>query len=423
MTAAPSCSRRRLLRGAATAGAALLAPWAQLSLAAGIGSSDRKLVLVLLRGGLDGLAAVPVPGDPGFAAARGVLGEYAHPLLPLEGPFALHPNLTALHALYGAGQAVIVHAAGLPYRERSHFDAQQLLESGGSRPYELTTGWLGRALEATGQRGVALNTAVPLVLRGGQAIDSWAPSVLPEPAPDLVQRLAALYQHDPQLATALERARRLREEGAMASLSAASAAPGMSPTMAPGMAPAVPPVANRGQAVLLARKAAELMLRPAGAQVAVLEMGGWDTHANQAAQGNTQGALANNLRQLDTVLATLREALEAPAAAGAWQRTVVVVTSEFGREVAANGTNGSDHGTGGIAFVVGGAVQGGRVIADWPGLAPAQRFEGRDLRITTDIRSLLRPLLQAQLGVPRDRLDRLVLPGSSNLRDMVLLRG
>lgn len=412
----PGLSRRSLLRAAGSAAAATLAPWAGLALAgAGSGTRGRKFVFVLLRGGMDGLGAVPALGDPAFAAARGALAEYASAPLPLDSVFALHPNLVHLHRLYGEGQAAVVHAVGLPYRERSHFDAQQLLESGGQRPYELTTGWLGRALQAGGQRGVAITTAVPLVLRGAGEVDSWAPSVLPEPTPDLVTRLQALYRHDAALAQALERARMLRDEGA-----AMGPASGSATGAATGQAANMPGAAGRGgNAVLLARKAAELMLRPGGADVAVLEMGGWDTHANQAAP---QGALANNLRQLDTALAALHEAFTAPAAQGAWQRSAVLVASEFGREVAINGTQGTDHGTGGVAFVAGGAVAGGKVYADWPGLAPAERFEGRDLKITTDLRALLRPLLARQLGVSRAALDREVLPGSAALRDVELLR-
>jgi uncharacterized protein (DUF1501 family) len=393
--------------------------WARLSMAAHPGAGHRKLVFVLLRGGMDGLGAAPAMGDPAFAAARGVLGEYAAPVLPLEGPFALHPNLVQLHAMFGRGEAAVVHAVGLPYRERSHFDAQQLLESGGTRPYEFTSGWLGRALQAGQQRGVALTTAVPLLLRGAQEVDSWAPSVLPEPSADLVTRLASLYRGDDQLAQALDRARRLREEGMGGAVAPAAMSASMAPA-APGMAAAEAPAPlPRGVAPQLARKAAELLTRAGGPNVAVIEMGGWDTHANQQAP---QGALANNLRQLDGALAVLREALSAPEASDAWQRTVVVVVSEFGREVAINGTQGTDHGTGGAAFVLGGAVRGGKVYADWPGLAPAQRFEGRDLKITTDIRSLLRPVVARQLGVATATLNSTVFPGSGALPDLDLLR-
>ena len=396
--------RRTVIR--ALLASAGIAPWATLAVAQGDARAGRRLVFVILRGGLDGLTAVPATGDPAFAEARGALGQFGAfdgPPRPLEGPFALHPLLPELHAMYGRGELAVLHATGVPYRERSHFDAQQVLESGGTRPHELATGWLGRALQAADgarPRAVALETAVPLVLRGADAVDTWAPSMLPEPAPDLVARLEQLYRADPALAQALRRARMLREDGSMAAQGA------------PGTATAG---AGRPPAVMLAQRAAEFLQR--GSQVAVLELGGWDSHANQ---GAPNGATSVNLRRLDAMLAALREGL---LAGDTWSRTAVLVATEFGREVQVNGTLGTDHGSGGAAFVLGGAVRGGRVLADWPGLAKRDRFEGRDLRITTDLRAVLRPLLAAQLQVPRAALDASVLPGSAGLREPDLLRG
>lgn len=307
--------------------------------------------------------------------------------------------------MYGQGELAVLHAVGLPYRERSHFDAQQVLESGGTQPYQLSTGWLARALQSAGQRGLALNTAVPLLLRGAGEIDTWAPSALPEPSMDLVARLERLYAGDPALAQALARARGLRQDAEMGAM----ASSGMGATGG-----------GRSAIVATARKAAEFIAKPGGPQVAVLEMNGWDTHANQALP---QGALANNLRTLDASLAAMRQVLTAPEAAGTWSRTVIAVVTEFGREVAINGTLGTDHGTGGAAFLLGGAVRGGRVVADWPGLAKAQRFEGRDLRITTDLRALWRHLLHDHLQVSAAAIDREVLPGSASLPKLALLKG
>lgn len=389
--------------------AAALAPAVSLSLAAPAGKDNpRRLVLVVLRGGLDGLGAVPAIGDPSFAPARGALAQFAAPPLPLTGLHALHPNLSELHAMYGRGELAVLHATGLPYRERSHFDAQQVLESGGAQPHLLSTGWLARALAATGQRGMALNTAVPLVLRGAGEIDTWAPSALPEPSMDLVARLEHLYAGDAALAQALARARGLRQDAEMGAMASSG-------RVGPGGAGG-----GRNGAIALARKAAEFIASPGGPQVAVLEMNGWDSHANQAAP---QGALANNLRTLDASLAAMREVLAAPSAGGAWGRTAIVVVTEFGREVAINGTMGTDHGSGGAAFVLGGAVHGGRVLADWPGLAKADRFEGRDLRITIDLRALLRGLLHDHLQVATAALDHEVFPGSARLPKLDLLRG
>jgi len=380
--------------------AATLAPAlaARVAFAGSGREGGSRFVFVILRGGMDGLAAVPAVGDPDFAPARGALAQYASNPLPLSTPFALHPNLVHLHAMYGRGELAVVHAVGLPYRERSHFDGQQVLESGGTQPYQLSTGWLGRALAANGGKGLALNTAVPLVLRGKDGVDTWAPSALPEPGADLVARLQALYAGDRTLAQALARAKGLRDD----------AMPTTMPADAGG--------GRAAQAAALARKAGEFLVQPNGPQAAVLELGGWDTHANQAAPN---GALATNLRFLDGALAALRETLV--AGSNTWSRTVIVVASEFGREVAINGTMGSDHGSGGAAFVLGGAVQGGRVIADWPGLAKKDRFESRDLRTTTDLRAVLKTVVGEHLRVGAAALEREVFPDSAAARPLPTL--
>lgn len=402
--------RRDFVRRAAwvSAGAMAVGALPRLSLAtpnAAGQATTQRLALVVLRGGMDGLGAAPTVGDPDFAAARGPLAQLQEAALPLEGPFALHPALKQLHALYGQGELAVIHATGLPYKERSHFDAQQVLESGGTQPYQLSTGWLARALQVQGQRGMAISTAVPLVLRGNDEIDTWAPSALPEPSPDLVARLQRLYAGDPALAQALARARGLRQD----------------PQMPVGMDMAAMQGGARNAAVALTRKAGEFLARPGGPQVAVIEMNGWDTHANQAAPN---GALANNLRTLDAALAALRETMKGDGSTQDWwARTVVLVVTEFGREVAVNGTLGTDHGSGGVAFALGGAVAGGRVLADWPGLSRADRFEGRDLRITTDLRAVFKGVLHDHLRVSQTALSKDIFPGSAGLRPVSLLRG
>ena len=397
--------RRRRLLGAL--GAGTLAPWATLSLAAAGSPTTSRFVFVILRGGLDGLACVPAVGDPDFAPARGPLAQFASAPLALDSTFALHPNLAQLHAMYGRGELAVVHAVGLPYRDRSHFDAQQVLESGGTRPYEISSGWLGRALGSSGAKGLALNTAVPLVLRGPATVDTWAPSALPDPSADLVARIERMYANDRTLAAALERAKALHFDSTMAAE--------MNGAMAGGMGGG-----RAGGFVTLAQRAAEFLAQPNGPQVAVLEVSGWDTHANQ---GNPNGPLANNLRQIDNGLGALREGLQGTAAnGGTWARTVVVVATEFGREVAINGTLGTDHGTGGAAFVLGGGVQGGRVLADWPGLAKKNRHDGRDLRITTDLRSVLKGVLADHLKIAERSLNSEVFPGSESVKGVTLLR-
>jgi len=390
--------RRRVLLGAL--GASALVPSATLSLAAAGTPSANRFVFVILRGGLDGLSCVPAVGDPEFAPARGPLAQFASVPLALDATFALHPNLAQLHAMYGRGELAVVHAVGLPYRDRSHFDAQQVLESGGVRPYELGSGWLGRTLGGSGARGLALNTAVPLVLRGPATVDTWAPSALPDPSADLVARIERMYANDRTLATALERAKALHFDSTMTADMNNSGTGG----------------GRAGAFVVLAQRAAEFLAQPNGPQVAVLEVSGWDTHANQ---GNANGPLANNLRQLDTGLGALRDGLQSGST---WARTVVVVATEFGREVAVNGTLGTDHGTGGAAFVLGGAVQGGRVLADWPGLAKKNRYDGRDLRSTTDLRSVLKGVLGEHLRISERSLNTEVFPGSEAVKGLALLR-
>ena len=413
--------RRSLLQAGAAAGLGLLAPLAGLQLVNAAGAAvpgGPRLVLVILRGGLDGLAAVPAIGDPAFADARGALGRFASPALPLDGLLALHPALPGLHRLYGQGELLVLHATGLPYRERSHFDAQQVLESGGERPFALDTGWLGRALAGNGHKGMAFQSAVPLVLRGHAGIDTWAPSTRPDPAPDLVARLGRLYADDAALGDALARAQALRVDGAMLASQPAAVPNRQASGMQPGSITAAPP--RQAAALLLARQAAAFVAADDGPQAAVLALGGWDSHANQAADG---GPLVNNLRLLDNTLAALREGLTAPGTGDVWRRTVVLVVTEFGRTVAINGTLGTDHGTGGAAFVLGGAVQGGRVLADWPGLAPAQRNDGRDLRITMDLRAVFKTVLTDHLGLPSALVANTLLPGSSSLPRLALLRG
>ena len=401
-------NRRRLL--SAALGASALAPWSTLSLAALTSPpGGQRFVFVILRGGLDGLSAVPAVGDPDFAAARGPLAQFASPALGLDATFALHPALAQLHAMYGRGELAVVHATGLSYHERSHFDAQQVLESGGPRPFELTTGWLGRALAPGSTRSVALNTTVPLVLRGPGVVDTWAPSTakggFAEPSADLLARLERLYADDAALATALLRAKALHQADAMPADMGGAAA------MAAGTG-----AAKRGNFSVLAQRAADFLTQPGGPQAAVMEVGGWDTHASQ---GNPNGPLATGLRQLDAGLADLRDGL---VAGGAWARSVVVVATEFGREVAMNGTLGTDHGSGGACFVFGGAVRGGRVLADWPGLAKRDRFEGRDLRSTTDLRAVLKGVLADHLQVSNRALNTDVFPGSEAVRGLSLLK-
>jgi uncharacterized protein (DUF1501 family) len=384
-------TRRSLLTTSATL--TLLAPFARLRAAAA--HPDNRLALVILRGGLDGLAAVPPYGEPAYAQLRGPL---ALPVpgsdggvLALDGTFGLHPALTNLYAMYRAREALVLHAAATPYRERSHFDAQNVLEGGGATPSGTADGWLNRALgvlDGVGdaRRAVALADTVPLVLRGELAVSSWAPSQLPETDEDTLARVRRLYEAaDPALAASVN--------AALAVRALAGDANGGRMTERGGQALAP-----------LATAAARFLTSADGPRVAVLDVGGWDTHANQ---GAAQGPLAQRLRGLDTGLQTLKTELGA-----VWRHTSVLVVTEFGRTVAVNGTRGTDHGTAGCAFLVGGAVAGGRVVADWPGLAARDLHDGRDLRATTDLRALFKAVLHERFGLAEAALARTVFPAS-----------
>jgi uncharacterized protein (DUF1501 family) len=353
-------------------------------------ASERRLVVVFLRGGLDGLSAVPAWGDPDFAAKRGVLavappGE-AGGALKLDGVFGLSPYLPGMHELYAARELAVLHAVATPYRERSHFDAQNLLENGTAKPFAREAGWLNFALaERGGTSGLALGQNLPLLLRGPGRASSWAPSALPAPDPDLQERLALLYREDVLLARPFAAAREAQAVG----MEGAKGGPGP---------------------LQLARAAGGFLARAGGPNVAAIDFGGWDTHANQSGE---YSPLTRNLRLLDRSVAALKDALGAQ-----WKRTAVLIVTEFGRTVRVNGSRGTDHGTAGAAFVCGGAVRGGRVLADWPGLADTALHEARDLRPTLDLRSLFKAALIAQLGVDEAALEARVFPDSRAARPL-----
>lgn len=363
-------------------------------------NTNSRFVLVILRGALDGLAAVPPYGDGNYAGKRGELA-IATPEYKLNGTFALHPALTHLHERYEAKELIVFHAAASPYRERSHFDGQDLLENGTSSA-AARDGWLNRALPAlplaktwsTERIALALAQNVPLVLRGASRVNSWAPSRLPETDSDTLQRIADLYATDPYFASRLQAA--LAAESVVGEGMGADAGKNRrDPLNAIGA---------------VASAAGKFLSATNGARIAVIEVGGWDTHANQ---GSDRGQLANRLRGLDQGLDGLRTAL-----GPAWKDTVVLIVTEFGRTVAVNGTRGTDHGTATCAFLLGGAVEGGRVIADWPGLATDALYEGRDLKPTLDLRSVFKGVLAAHLGIAESDLEERVFPDSRAAKPM-----
>jgi uncharacterized protein (DUF1501 family) len=367
-------TRRSFLGSAAAAGLFLGAPAVVFAQAA----TDRRFVFIIQRGAADGLNTLIPYADPAYAPLRRELAIDPAAAIRLDGMFALHPALVEFGKLHAAGQALFVHAVASPYRDRSHFDGQNVLESGGA-PYELRDGWMNRLvnlLPRAGKEPIAFAPTVPLALRGAAAVTSYAPSALPQPNDDLLLRVQRLYAGDPQLHALWSAAMAARS---MASMSAEAR--------------------NQQNPGALGRMAASFLAQANGPRLAMIETSGWDTHGGQ------NGRLANQLKSLDAMVAGLRDGL-----GNVWSQTVVVVATEFGRTAAANGTGGTDHGTASAALVTGGAVQGGRVLADWPGLSAAALYEGRDLRPTMDLDALLAALAADTFSLDRERVGRALFP-------------
>jgi uncharacterized protein (DUF1501 family) len=382
-----------LTAGTLAAGGALLT--SRLSFANTRTTGKSRFVFVILRGALDGLAAVPPHGDRDYASLRRDLALPANSTLPLNDLFGLHPSLTFLSESFGARELIVFHAIASPYRERSHFDGQDVLENGYTRAHAAQSGWLNRALAAIPaervtdpELGVALGQNIPLVMRGPAAVTSWSPSKLAALDEDTLERITDLYSGDPVLA------------GRLADALAADAI-AESPMMSTG-GTMKPSGAARYTEVVHA--AAEFLRRDDGPKVAVFDTTGWDTHANE---GAAQGQLAGRLAALDSGLRTLKQQL-----GPVWNDTAVLLATEFGRTAAINGTRGTDHGTAAAAFLVGGAVRGGRVIADWPGLSSRALYQGRDLMPTQDMRSVLKGVMEEHLSIPARALDTTVFPDS-----------
>ncbi|TKI04593.1 DUF1501 domain-containing protein [Martelella alba] len=349
-------NRRRFIQVIAAGGAALLvAPRIVFARAA----TDRRFIFVIQRGAADGLNTVVPYADPGYAAMRGPLAVDISAGAKLDSLFALHPSLERIGMMYRRQEALFVHAVASPYRDRSHFDGQNVLETGGGAPYQVKDGWLNRlagmlpsADPAERERAIAFAATIPMALRGRTDVTSYAPSGLPQAPDDLLARVTALYARDPQLHTLWEAAMDAR-----------------------GLAG---DVRARQDPASIGNMAARFLKSADGPRIAMIETGGWDTHSAQMPR------MAAQLKALDGMIAALREGL-----GDIWGKTTVLVATEFGRMVAANGTDGTDHGTASAAMILGGAVAGGRVIADWPGLRRQDLYQDRDLRPTTALDGLI----------------------------------
>ncbi len=403
-------TRREILVGTGS-----LFAWAHTPKLARAEGRDPRVLVIVLRGALDGLGMVAPVGDPDWVSLRGdraLVLDGKPAALPLDSFFALNPAMPNLHRLYQAQQAIIVHATATPYRERSHFDGQDVLESGLAKPGATDSGWLNRALSSLaadgrvdpqGSRAFAVGPVTPLVVRGTAPIMSWAPQRLLPASDDTQMRLLDLYRHtDARLARAFEGRRDL----------ATLARTGGIETMPLREGEAAPPGIGRIREYVgnVASAAAKYLAQPNGPRVGVASFVGWDTHINE---GAADGQLAALLGALDEAIAAIEKTM-----ADAWSETVVAVVTEFGRTARINGTDGTDHGTATVAVLAGGALKGGRVIADWPGLRTTDLHEGRDLKPTIDLRAVLKGVLRDHLRVDEVALATSVFPGSDDAKPM-----
>ncbi len=377
--------RRQILIGSTAA--ALFSPRIAFAKA----ETERRLVFLIQRGAADGLATLAPIGDPAYGSLRGDLAADLMDRPKLGGLFALHPALAQIGTMYGKGEALFAHAVASPYRDRSHFDGQNVLETGGARPYDRQDGWMNRLiglLPGAGAKGLAVSATIPTALRGSIPVSSYAPSNLPDAPQDLLQRVSMLYEGDPQLHGLWTEALQTRAMAGDLTLGNAKGA------------------AAAGKLI------ASLMAGPNSARIVMAESTGWDTHAGQ------RGRLNGQLSGLDALLASLKESLGA-----AWSDTLVVVATEFGRTAAVNGTGGTDHGTGSLAMLLGGTVAGGRILSDWPGLGQSQLYDGRDLKPTTSIDALLAGALAEHFRLDPAQVAPKLFPGGAGKPMNGLVRG
>ena len=422
----PALTRRSALAAAAGLGLSV----SFLGRAAFAADADRrKLVVIVCRGGMDGLSVAPPVGDPAYAQLRGPIaiapfGEVGG-ALKLDDTFGLHPALKTVHRLALAGQARIAPAVATPDRARSHFEAQDVLETGGTVVYGTPSGWLNRTLQALAParkiEALSVGAEAPLILRGPVQAASWSPGGLQERDSRLPGILADLYAHDPLLGPALA--------SGLSTQSMAKAATSLAQAQAEtiSMTDPAPPAGrdqmitaagargNIGQNAKAVREAgltvAKFMTGDHGPQIVAISVDNFDTHANQ---GAAEGLLAGRLSYLDNLLDGLSDGLGPE-----WANTVVVAATEFGRTAHVNGTRGTDHGTASTALVLGGGLKRRGIIGDWPTLQQAKLFENRDTAPTLDMRALFKGVLIEHMGVDRKALDTVVFPDSAGVAPAV----
>ena len=353
-----------------------------------------RFVFVLLRGGFDGLAAIVPYGDPAYRSLRQGFAFDESELVTLNGTFGLAPGLAPLRELWDANELAVLHAIAIPYRTRSHFDGQAVLETGIDKPVGASDGWLNRLLQAMdGKRsGIAIAAGMPRSMTGAFDVQTWSPAQLGAVDDAYLDRLATLYRTDKTLSGRFEAA--VQQQDLV------------------GEEPMARGNARRGGITPLMQAAARILRQENGANVAAVEFSGWDTHANQGLAG---GALDRLLGQLAEGILAFRKDM-----GDAWANTTVVVMTEFGRTARPNGTRGTDHGTAGAGFVIGRTVGKSTIVADWPGLSDAALFERRDLKPTLDTRAVLKSVIAGAFDLTGAQVNR-VFPGAEGLAPVSLL--
>ena len=347
--------------------------------------TEKRLLIVLLRGGMDGLASIPPIGDKNLSKIRkDVLVNGA---ADLDGFFGINPSLKFLGSEYHQGRAAFVHATSFPYTGRSHFDGQNIMETGGEQAYALTSGWVGRAMNAAGYSSLSVSLPIPIILRGNELNSNYFPTNFRKVNPAVYNDVQQMWKEDPQLSGLIEpmMAREIDLFGA-----------------------------GRGKTRELVSFAAKEMHKPNGPRVGLLEFEGFDTHA---LQGNEQGHHAEILAELDGVLEAFKRQM-----GDLYENTVIVTVTEFGRTASENGTQGTDHGYGSAIFLAGGLVKGKQVVSDWPGLSTKNLYEGRDLLMTIDARDVYAEVIKTVFDLNDEDISRDVFIGYNSPRTLGLMR-
>ena len=380
-------TRRDFLKGTATT--LFLAGFNLPALASN--SKKKNLVVIMLRGGMDGLCAVPVIGDKNFEKRRkSILIENT---IKLNSDFALHPRLIGFNKCWNDNTGSIVHAASIPYTQRSHFEGQNLMESGGRTPYQEKTGWVGRAMKLANLQGdgLALSLPMPLLLRGIPKNNNYFPADGRLPRKDTLDLLKSVYadSSEDELLEMMNFIKKRKDEQMM------------------GGTGNWDKRKNRN----LAKQAAVYLRKSDGPRVAVFEVNGFDTHA---AQGGVDGTHTECLVEMDDIIKNLKDNLKE-----AYKDTIILTVTEFGRTIKQNGGNGTEHGYGTAIFMAGGLLKKSQVHTDWPGLKRKEMYEGRDLNATIDARSVYASAMSTVFDLDFKRIQKEVFWGEElqNLSD------